>query len=311
MLASASILTALSLAITSVNGGISIYTLPSSNNLDGTVPATSIVAGKLTRAPALLDLVNAHANLNTIHSFSGQLTGIGARRGGYLPGGGLVQSRDGVLYGVTARTAGQWDIGGGIYRITTNAGFTPLYEFTVDIAGLMLGTLEPGTILHTFTGTSDGHDPAAGLLLGKDGYFYGTTAGNLGTIFRVDTTGSLTTLYTFTGGNDGSKPLARLVQGQDGTFYGTAAIGGSGQGGTVFQLTFTELAPKRQILRTGNQIQLSWPAAAKDFLLEISHALDKRAPWSLAAGAPAPWGDQLIWTTPASAQKTFYRLRAK
>ena len=44
------------------------------------------------------------------------------------------------------------------------------------------------------------------------------------------------TLTTFTGVN-GSVPTDALVQGSDGNFYGTTQAGGSGGGGTVYQLT--------------------------------------------------------------------------
>ncbi len=63
-----------------------------------------------------------------------------------------------------------------------------------------------------------------GLVLGKDGFFYGTTYGggtiDSGTVFKITTNGVLTTLYLFSG-LDGFKPYAALVQGSDGYFYGT------------------------------------------------------------------------------------------
>ena len=84
---------------------------------------------------------------------------------------------------------------------------------------------------------------------GSDGSFYGTTnnggSSANGTIFKVTPAGSLTTLHSFSaldGNNhnsDGSHPQAGLIQGSDGNFYGTTQTGGSGGGGTAFQVTPT------------------------------------------------------------------------
>ena len=83
--------------------------------------------------------------------------------------------------------------------------------------------------------------PSAGLLQGSDGSFYGTTlsggGSGLGTVFRVTSSGVLTTLASFNGGN-GSRPSAALTQGRDGNLYGTTPFGGSDANhGTVFKMT--------------------------------------------------------------------------
>jgi uncharacterized repeat protein (TIGR03803 family) len=103
------------------------------------------------------------------------------------------------------------------------------------------------TVLHSFSGP-DGANPAAGLILDGAGDLYGTTefGGNMactiqygcGTVFKLAHTGSgwvLDQLYKFSG-SDGDYPEARVIFGADGTLYGTTYGGGSGGGGTLFNL---------------------------------------------------------------------------
>jgi uncharacterized repeat protein (TIGR03803 family) len=284
------------------------------------------------------------ANLNPIHFFHGPLNGadVGGDPG-FQPLGGLVQGRDGRLYGVTSRSGDDIDFsGGGIFQMTTNGELTTMAVFSyrpseVELgsslpsgtiigsnprAGLVEGPdgdfygstaggiqildpahtgneedsfnmgalfkvapagmitmlacftnhshavdrlaigsdgnfygvtaravkgggeetvfrLTPGgmiTVLHTFMGASDGYDPGAGLIQGRSGWLFGTTAGGLGTIYQINTNGVLITLHSFAGGSEGSRPLARVVESPDGTFFGTTSSGGAGAGqGTVFQ----------------------------------------------------------------------------
>jgi uncharacterized repeat protein (TIGR03803 family) len=74
---------------------------------------------------------------------------------------------------------------------------------------------------------------------GGDGNFYGTTysggAGEVGTIYMVTASGSLSTIYTFNGLN-GADPQAGLTLGRDGVLYGTTYSGGAYGYGTVFSL---------------------------------------------------------------------------
>jgi uncharacterized repeat protein (TIGR03803 family) len=99
-------------------------------------------------------------------------------------------------------------------------------------------------VLHTFTGGADGAAPYGSLIRDSAGNLYGTTfgggTGNAGTVYKVDTSGTLTTLYPFTGGADGGQPGAGLIMDSEGNLYGTTETGGNGQSpqgsGVVFKV---------------------------------------------------------------------------
>ena len=121
--------------------------------------------------------------------------------------GTLAQGRGGNLFGSTP--------GGG----ALNAG--AVYSMT------------PGgisTVLHSFNAMYNGEGGApAGLTLGTDGNFYGTTmqggTSELGMIFKITPSGTLTVLHSFTG-SDGQYPYAAPIQARDGNFYGTTSYYG-------------------------------------------------------------------------------------
>src|SRR5581483_2980097 len=101
------------------------------------------------------------------------------------------------------------------------------------------------TILHNFTGyPSDGTDPIGAIVQGNDGAFYGVTweggTDNLGTIFKITSTGTYTLLHSFTGHpSDGAYPRSGLVLGSDGNLYGTTLNGGTANDGAMYKVTTT------------------------------------------------------------------------
>ncbi len=166
--------------------------------------------------------ITSTGDFETVHSFSPS--------GPADPFAGLIQAKDGSLYG------------------TTSGGFSDFYGSVFKISPR--GKL---TTVHSFNGT-DGAFPYGGLVQTSDGDFYGTTwgggvNGNFGTVFKITPQGTLTTLYSFcaqTNCTDGSFPTAGLVQATDGNFYGTTSAGGidlidctlnDGGCGTVFKIT--------------------------------------------------------------------------
>ena len=105
-------------------------------------------------------------------------------------------------------------------------------------------------------GGANGNGPAAGLVQGPDGNFYGTTInggigdgsdmclppyGGCGTVFTATPDGTVTTLYSFCSQancSDGSYPSATLVRGPDGNYYGTTVQGGINSYGTSYGTVF-------------------------------------------------------------------------
>lgn len=138
---------------------------------------------------------------------------------GANPGGPLIQATNGLLYGATERGGSNDD--GTVFQMSMDGTVTTLYSFTAR---------------------TDGAVPAAALVQGNDGNFYGTAYGggvsNAGAIFKITPAGALTTLHVFTNGTDGGHPLAAMIQGTNGNFYGTTTYGGGkSEDGTVFQIT--------------------------------------------------------------------------
>jgi uncharacterized repeat protein (TIGR03803 family) len=178
----------------------------------------------------------SHSGVVTILYSFGAFADDGAN-----PEAGVIQGRDGYLYGTT-KSGGARLGGGTVFRITLSGAESVLHSF---------GSFGAGT-------DGDGSSPVAPLVQGIDGNFYGTTseggagggtsglAPPTGTIFRITPSGDETVLWSFFGDDfrgsppvDPQTPMAGLIQAQDGSFYGTSNAGGRYGGGTVFRLTFS------------------------------------------------------------------------
>jgi len=167
--------------------------------------------------------VTPAGTLSTLYNFCSEANC--ADGGG--PVGGLIEGTNGNLYGTTF-TGGAKNNGlpGTVFQITPTGTLTTLYNFCTQAK------------------CADGEFPEAGLVQGTDGNLYGTTdeggASGQGTVFKLTTTGKLTTLYSFCSQAscaDGQFPLGGLVQGTGGDFYGTTSEGGTYGNGTVFKIT--------------------------------------------------------------------------
>jgi uncharacterized repeat protein (TIGR03803 family) len=154
---------------------------------------------------------------------------------GAAPSGELVQLSDGTFYAVAF--AGGANGSGAILKFKNgDTQPTPIYSFTAALGptnGILIN--------------SDGVGPEGGLVLANDGFLYGTTstggASGNGTIFRVSTSGVLTSLHSFAAtdangfNGDGSTPRAKLLQASDGNLYGTTVLGGAAAEGVVFRIS--------------------------------------------------------------------------
>jgi uncharacterized repeat protein (TIGR03803 family) len=156
-------------------------------------------------------------NANVINVFSG------GADGGTPNYGALIFDQAGNMYGTTS-------LGG--------SGNGVVYE--------MVGSGANWTeqAIYAFAGSPDGATPYSGVIFDNAGNLYGTTtaggASGNGAVYELSPSGSGWTeqvLYSFTGGSDGSYPTAGLIFDASGNLYGATNVGGTGGGGTAFELS--------------------------------------------------------------------------
>jgi uncharacterized repeat protein (TIGR03803 family) len=251
--------------------------------------------------------------LTTLYNFAGVDYNDGS-----FPAASLIQGLDGNFYGTTygGGTSRACDVGcGTVFGITPGGSVTVLLSFDLTDGfspfalvqgtdGNFYGTTEGGgsgiacylgcgtvfkvspagtlTTLHSFTGpTTDGSNPYAGLVQGRDGNFYGTTSAGgdvlydctyesvhygCGTVFEVTGAGTLTIRHNFGIGTDGIYPVASLTQSSDGNLYGTTEFGG----------TATRCNPG--FFQTGCGTIFEISPQGKEFVLHIFHGTDGAGP---------------------------------
>ena len=194
---------------------------------------------------------------------------------GANPWAGVIQASDGLLYGTTRYIgAGGGGGYGTVFKLnpTNGSGYTVLKRFTEPLEGqqpfgevvegtngVLYGTTFAGgsgygtlfkmekdgtgfETLRRFSTGAEGRNPHAGLVVGANGFLYGTTynggSNNVGTVFTTNPDGTnYRVLHHFLNdGITGADPWAGVIQGGDGALYGTTEHGGSSGAGTVFRL---------------------------------------------------------------------------
>jgi uncharacterized repeat protein (TIGR03803 family) len=139
---------------------------------------------------------------------------------GLNPYGAPVMDSEGNFYGTTF--FGGASGSGTVFKVSPDGTETVLYSF--------------------LAGTLDGNDPAAGVIMDKQGNLYGTTfSGGTypsgGTVFKLSPNGTETILHSFGSAPDGGRPQAALMRDGRGNLYGTTVAGGAYGNGTVFEIT--------------------------------------------------------------------------
>ncbi len=214
---------------------------------DGATPAAGVT---LDRGGRLYGSTSGYANgygsiykltgseygwlLSPLYDFSSQI-GLGTN-----PGSKLVFGPDGNLYGTT--------LAGG-YRRCGGDGCGVVFKLRPPASNCR-SSLCPWTeiVLYTFGGPPDGWRPSdiifdnAGNLYGVTENGGGASCGGVGCGMVYELTPgnggwTETILYNFQGGTDGEYPNGGLIFDAAGNLYGVTDYGGSGGGGTVFELS--------------------------------------------------------------------------
>jgi uncharacterized repeat protein (TIGR03803 family) len=191
---------------------------------------------------------------SVIADSAGNLYGITVRGGTGV--GGIAfkitpSGQESLLYDFTREPYNGWqpegplilDKQGNLYGTTSNGGTNSIHFRIGDGTAFKLSPDGTETTLYNFGAyKTDGAQPGAGLVMDARGNFYGTTfwgGTNLyGTVFRLTPDGVETILHNFAyGSTDGGNPTASLIMDSSGNLYGTTEVGGSGGGGTVFEIT--------------------------------------------------------------------------
>ncbi len=175
----------------------------------------------------------------------------------------LAQGRDARLYGMSrgSQNGTVFQIstkgsGGQLFAFDGTNGLDPTSGVTLGTDGNFYGTtffggaqndgvlfqLTPSgryTILHEFTGGSDGQWPEAPPIQAADGSLYGSTLEGPGvtgaTIYRYSKSGGFSTMLTLSQ-QQANAIEAPLMQASDGSLYGTSYSGGANGCGGVFVL---------------------------------------------------------------------------
>ena len=208
------------------------------------------------------------------------------------PSNGVIQGTDGNFYGTTGSGGANGTPGyGTVFMVTPSGVETVLYSFGAS--------------------STDGQNPAGGLVQAADGDFYGTTVsgGSMadlpqgtgqGTVYRISPAGEETVIYAFgASSSDGYGPTGTLAQDSAGNLYGTTCNGCSTiSGGTLFKVT---PAGVETVLHTFNSSSGMDGSAPGSVILGSDGNL-----YGTTASGGAGAGGIVFMITPAGAESVLY-----
>jgi uncharacterized repeat protein (TIGR03803 family) len=230
-------------------------------NTKGTLYGTTSAGGKLGFG-VVFKLTSANKE-TVLYTFKGKADGAN-------PVATLIQDSAGNLYG-TASQGGSLQHGT-VFKLSPRVtkvlfgfsnpakGIYPYGRVVQDLAGNTYGTTAEGgtfgygtvfkvdpsnkeTVLHSFSySNGDGAYPYGGVVRDQAGNLFGVTlqggTNGVGTVYKIDSSGTETILYSFTGQPDGALPYTEeLVMDSAANLYGTTSSGGTYNYGTVFELS--------------------------------------------------------------------------
>lgn len=227
---------------------------------DGNYPSGGLIGDAAGNFYGMTRTGGAH-NFGTVYRLSPESGGgwketilysfKGGASDGSGPSGILLRDSAGNLYGTTTQ--------GGLQSAqctdfeNPSVGCGIAFELTPTTTGQWAET-----VLHRFTGRTDGGNPLGGLVHDNAGNLYGTAgfggAGGSGTVYKLSHTPAgwkEIVLHSFAGSADGINPGAPLVFDSLGNLYGATYNGGADGWGIVYRLSpQTTGAWKEQILHT-------------------------------------------------------------
>ena len=207
----------------------------------------------------VFEIAKGSNTVTTLASFDGP--------NGKTPCGNLAMDATGNLYGATYY-GGPWsspgtgtvfEIANGSSTITPVANFDqengeyPNGGVTLDASGNLFGTTYSGgaygagTVFEavkssstlmtlSFKSSTVGSNPYAGVTLDASGNLFGATSGGNGAVFEVAKGFNAIKSLGYFGLETGSTPYGGITVDSTGNLFGTTYTGGSGNGGTVYEV---------------------------------------------------------------------------
>jgi uncharacterized repeat protein (TIGR03803 family) len=264
---------------------------------DGNFYGTTLLSA--TGAGELFQLTPA-GKLTILYAFPGLAT-ASVTLNGANPQGKLVEGSDGYFYGTQSGVNGAIPAGctgtnaayywecGSIFKMSTTGVLTNPYYFGTNPAN-GLGSL-------------------AGLALGSDGNFYGTSeyggnftspctdSGGCGALWKMSYGGTVTPLYALCSQAncaDGDAPETTLLQSGNGNFVGATVSGGGVGGGEFFELApaTAPAAPVQLSLSAGTVTHSSPVTVSWQVLNAFSTTMQVCNAFATTGGTTTPLGNQ-------------------